>query len=261
MSEDSQFRRNVCNWCYESDREIISVAGQSPEVIRKNSFAIKHGGVQLQEAENQRKARILVDPARVKVPQVFDFFENEEGTESYLVMEYIEGRSDINYCDPHVISAIADALDHLHSISGDTLGPVVESQWTGILWDDAQPPQGIKSKPDLARFLNKRLLEPSDKIDIGEYDLGLTHLDTVPRNIKITKDGIVCMLDWSSAGYFPPFFEISALHLNTGNENNDSKYCSLLIDALVGRQNLDDAQLRDVKRMVKFVHNNIRHSL
>ena len=87
-----------------------------------------------------------MDPARIKVPRVSEFFENEEGTESYLVMEYIESRSDIDYCDPDAIQAIADALRHLHSFSRDTLGPVVEGQLTGILWDDARPPQDIKSK-------------------------------------------------------------------------------------------------------------------
>lgn len=261
MSEDSQFRRQVRTWCCDRDREVISVKDQSPEVIRKDSFAIKHGRVQLREAENQRGVWSLVDPARVKVPRVFDFFENEEGTESYLVMEYIEGRPNIDYCDPVVVCAIADALNHLHSFSGDTVGPFVESQWTGILWDDAQPPQGIKSRTDLANFLNERLLERSDKIEIDKYDLRLTHLDAAPRNIKITKDDIVCLLDWSSAGYFPSFFEISALYLNTGYESQDGEYCRLLIDALVGRQNLGDEQIRDVKRMTKFVGNNVRYSL
>ena len=79
MSEDSQFRRQVCIWCCDSDREVISVEGQSPEVIRKDSLAIKHGRVQLQEAENQRRAWSLVDPARVKVPRVIDFFEMKRG--------------------------------------------------------------------------------------------------------------------------------------------------------------------------------------
>ena len=261
MSEDSQFRRQVCIWCCDSDREVISVEGQSPEVIRKDSLAIKHGRVQLQEAENQRRAWSLVDPARVKVPRVIDFFENEEGTESYLVMEYIESRPNINYCDPDVICAIADALDHLHSFSGDTVGPSLESQWTGILWDDAQPPQGIKSGIDLANFINERLPEHSDKIEIDKYDLRLTHLDAAPRNIKITQDDIVCLLDWSSAGYFPSFFEISALYLNTGYKNHNGEYCRLLIDALIGRQSLGDEQMRDVKRVTKFVGNNVRYSL
>jgi serine/threonine protein kinase len=259
MSEDSQFRREVCTWCCDSDREVISVEGQSPEVIRKESFAIKHGQVRRQEAENQRNAWSLVDPARIKVPRVFDFFENEEGTKSYLVMEYIESRTDVDYCDKDVINAIADAIDHLHSFSSDTLGPVVGGQLMGILWDDAQPPQGINTKAHLGKFLNKRLLEPSDKIDISKYDLRLTHLDAAPRNIKVTKDDVVCLLDWCSAGYFPSFFEISALHLNTGNGNDE--YCCLLIDALVSRQDLDNVQLRDVERMVKFVGNNVRYSL
>ena len=116
-------------------------------------------------------------------------------------------------------------------------------------------------KAVLGKFLNERLLEPSDKIDIGRYDLRLTHLDAAPRNVKITKDDVVCLLDWSSAGYFPSFFEISALYLNTGNESHNGEYCSLLINALVSQQNLDDAKLRDVERMVKFVGNTIRYSL
>jgi hypothetical protein len=176
-------------------------------------------------------------------------------------MQYIESCSNIDYCDKFVIRAIADALDHLHSFSRDTLGPVVEGQLTGILWDDARPPQGIKTKADLGKFLNERLPEPSDKIDIGEYDLRLTHLDAAPRNIKITKDAVVCLLDWSSAGCFPSFFEISALHPNTGNESHNGGYCRLLIGALMSRQNLNNAQLRDMERMVKFVGNNVRYSL
>lgn len=259
MSENSQFRCDVRAWCSERDREVISLEGQSPEVIRKGPFAIKHGQVLLQEAENQRRAWSLANPAYIKVPRVLDFFDNEE--EGYLVMEYIEGRSDIDFCDPCTINAIADALDHLHCFSGHSVGPVLDGQWTGILWDDAKPPQGLRSTADLAKFLNQRLLEPSDKIDIDECDLRLTHLDAAPRNIKITKNNVVCLLDWSSAGYFPSFFEISALHLNTGNENHNGEYCRLLTDALVSRQHLDDIQLRNVERMVKFVGNNVRYTL
>jgi aminoglycoside phosphotransferase len=264
MSVDPQYppcplQSDILKWCEDPNREVISVRGQNPEVIRKNFFAVKHGRVSPQEAQNQREASRLVDPELVKVPHVFDFFEND--TDGYLVMQYVKSRPDIDYHDRNTINMIADALNHLHSFTSESLGPIAKGEWKGILWDDAQPPQNLESRADLAEFVNGRLFKPSNNIEILECDLTLTHLDAAPRNVKITETNIVCLLDWSSAGFFPSFFEISALHLNTGENSRDAKYCHLLAGVLIRQQGLDSVQLCGIKSMVKFVGNSVAYSL
>lgn len=249
-------REDVLRWCHDPFRKIISAKDQYPEVIQKGSFAIKHGNVSSQEAQNQREAWRLVDTSRVKVPRVYDFFEEESG--SYLVMEHVYGLPGVQFSDQNVIDAIADALIHIHSLTGRSIGPISRGQWRGLLWDDAKP-ESVKSAADLEHFMNCRLAE-SERLSICGCDLVLTHLDIAPRNILMTASNVVCLLDWASAGYFPQIFEIAALRLNTGLNGCDSEYCRLLEGTLVDRNELHDNQLCDVENTVKFAHNSIRYS-
>lgn len=175
-------------------------------------------------------------------------------------MQYVDGLECVDSLDPTVIRAITDALTHLHSFQHDVLGPVSGNEWEGLLWDDA-PAQRLKSKADLENFVNSRLIGISKKFQILDCDLSFTHLDAAPRNIKITENGVVYLLDWASAGYFPRFFEVSALHLNTGENGCDGCFGRTLAESLEARQNLNGAEARNVKCLMEYLGNSIKYSL
>lgn len=251
-------RFDVIDWCNDRRRLIVSEKGNNPEVIKKQSFAIKYGRVSRQEACNQEEAWRLADSTRVKVPCVYDFFETP--TNGYLVMEFNAGQSDVDFRHPSIVSAVADALVHLHTFHGNRLGPTVDGPWEGLLWANAQPESDI-SVAELEKFINYRLAGYSDSVELLDCDLVFTHLDAAPRNIKITDDNVVCFLDWASAGYFPVVFEISVLCYNTGENGRDSEFSRLLTEDLISRHNLDPKQLRNARGMMRYMGNTVRYSL
>lgn len=69
---------------------------------------------------------------------------------------------------------------------------------------------------DIERYFNVRLQKHSKSIKMNG-PLILCHLDLADRNVIYGNDGSVCILDWSSAGFYPQSLEIAALHLNDFN--------------------------------------------
>lgn len=51
------------------------------------------------------------------------------------------------------------------------------------------------------------------------------HVDLCRRNIKLTESGLICLLDWCHAGFFPRFFEIAAVSCI----NDDVAYAKSLL--------------------------------
>lgn len=45
LEVDVPSHSEILEWCNDPDRKIVSREGQTPEVIRKGTFAIKHGRV------------------------------------------------------------------------------------------------------------------------------------------------------------------------------------------------------------------------
>ena len=77
-------------------------------------------------------------------------------------------------------------------------------------------------------WLNKRLRLIHKEIDLRPYPLVLCHLDLCRRNIKVTEDNSICLLDWGHAGFFPLLFEYASIP----RMNDDSKYVNSIFQAL-----------------------------
>ncbi|KAI0129418.1 kinase-like domain-containing protein [Xylariales sp. AK1849] len=60
----------------------------------------------------------------------------------------------------------------------------------GFINDMAEPPESFSQKPFV-----------------------MTHGELTPRNIKVARGGIVGILDWSQAGYYPVYWEYTKAHL------------------------------------------------
>ena len=251
-------RHEIQVLCQKPNRQTISITGEDREVIKIGRYAIKFGQVSKEEAINQHAAFRLLDSSLVKVPEVYDFFHvNGQG---YLVMEYIAGRKLEMEQDSRSIWALAAALSHLHTFVRSQPGPLCSGRARGILWTDA-PELYFSSKDSLVHYLDSRLIEPSEKFDLGASNMVLCHLDAAPRNLLITDNGIICLLDWESAGYYPSFFELCAVQLNTGPNCELSNYSTALEHALKETEPLDQSQLRNLELLNKVVGNSIRYNL
>ena len=51
-------------------------------------------------------------------------------------------------------------------------------------------------------------------------DLVLCHLDLVPRNIIITHENVVGILDWETLAIYPPIFELARADLRDSKDSS-----------------------------------------
>ena len=202
-----------------SDREIIEfcVAASSKDIISghrlgnliyklSNRLVIKRGGgVTETEAENQRRAFKLLDPNIVRVPEVYRFFTYRG--EGFLVMEFVEGKVLEQLNDVHY-EKLAIVLSHFHSIHGKFAGNL---QGHGSLYFCPFPDEGVPAMNTLQMeqwFNSRRRKNSPPRVCFQNSELVFTHRDLAPRNLIWQDDGSVYLLDWSTAGFFPPSVEI-----------------------------------------------------
>lgn len=109
---------------------------------------------------------------------------------------------------------VMEALHHIHSFNGsDCPGPLDGSHARGLLWSEYSSGQSFNSRNDLQRYLDMTLAYSNDKvtIDVTNMPLSLYHLNIAPRNIIVSSDGSICLLDWGCAGFYPSIFETWAI--------------------------------------------------
>lgn len=75
--------------------------------------------------------------------------------------------------------------------------------------------QNFNSRNDLQRNLDIRLAHLQGKItiDVTDMTLSLCHLDIAPRNIIVSPDRSIYLLDWGCVGFYSPVFETWAIQL------------------------------------------------
>ncbi|KAK6428749.1 hypothetical protein LTR95_015106 [Oleoguttula sp. CCFEE 5521] len=252
---DNSLRCEVAAYCRSADR--ISRAEVDAEVVKLRSFAIKHGAVDMSEFYTQQEAYRLVSPDVALVPQVYEFFQDDD--RGFLIMEFVSDVAEPDPRDMKSITAVAKALTHLHTFTGMDVGPVSGGISRGLLWDHDSPiVHGTIGQ--LEAYLNHRILNPSRIFDLKDCELSLVHLDAVPRNLRMTRDGRVWLLDWGSAGYYPRWFERCALRLNTGMKGADSEYCRVLEEAILSVSPSSETEQLNISGMLTVVFNNVRYS-
>lgn len=247
---------DILQWCQDPHRRIIGGSTGGTQVIRVgHQFAVKFGDVFPEEADNQRKAYDLLDKKVVRVPRVYCFFARK-GV-GYLLMEYIEGSRDDGIDDSDRADIVAKVVDYLGTLQGTHPGPFAGGASRGLLWPEAEDIT-FDTVDYLESYLNSRLIDCQDKLNLVETSLVACHLDVAPRNILWLEDGSICLLDWASAGYYPRFFEFCALRVNTGDNGRDLRFTQQLMKAMKPLTKMEVHQ-QDLVLRARF--NNIRYHL
>ncbi|EXJ90046.1 hypothetical protein A1O3_03114 [Capronia epimyces CBS 606.96] len=171
------------------------------------------GGVTQEEAIAQSTAFDLLDPAIVRVPQVHHFHRDSDTGIGYLAMEWFDA-SLIDMHDDRQVEALQKTMAHLASLTRSFPGPLHRGEPQGILWEDSAP-SACHTVEGLENWINTWQHTP---VDLRGEEFVLCHLDTAAENILWLPSGHVCLLDWSSAGYYPRYFELAA-HLKKGAPN------------------------------------------
>jgi len=191
-----------------SSSQILSRLPFGYNVIKISAAAVvKFGSSESMkvEAENQKEAFNLLDPAIVRVPRVFDFFIHEH--QGYLVMEYVQGQliQDLQAVHHRKLTSI---LSHFQSISVHRLGNL---SGRGRIYSCPFPDEGIfcDSIKSMTAWFNRRIIEKGMALAFDGCALNLCHRDLAPRNLLWQDEGdIVFLLDWQTAGFYPPLFEL-----------------------------------------------------
>jgi serine/threonine protein kinase len=254
LQYDTATDDEIVQHCRRSNpnRDIISEFEGGRSVIRISEEAVvKCGfGVTQLEAQNQQKAYEMIDPSVIRIPQVYRFFSNRDI--GYIIMEYIDGKELSIVEDPDIfLKPMAEVLKSFEQIRYHKPGPFCEGPATGQLWID---PYIICSVSDIEEYYNTRQLREGPKLDIKNYPLVFCHLDIAPRNILVLEDGSLCLIDWTSAGFYPRLFERCVLRINRrGKDPWNDKLLNLL-------DTLDEHEMSQAQLLEKAAYFGVKYS-
>ncbi|KAM5534660.1 hypothetical protein V8D89_011672 [Ganoderma adspersum] len=203
-------------------------ATQSFRVDRiSDTMIVKHGRVLSVEVETMV---FIKQHTRIPVPTVHLLFVLEDST--YLVMEYIPG-GDLQHLWPNlqeterrqVLSQLQQYVHDLRAITppsavpGPIGGDVCRGRWFSEF--GAGP---FKSHQELVAWWNSKLPPTRDRGDASDvaerfqadHPLVFTHGDLAPRNL-ILRDGVLWVVDWEQAGWYPAYLEYAFIASETGD--------------------------------------------
>ncbi|KAK4499622.1 hypothetical protein PRZ48_010140 [Zasmidium cellare] len=241
-------------------------------VIRYSANAVvKYGAhVTAHEARNQRHAYRVLDPSIVRVPEVYHYFERQNGRFQigYIVMELIAGQRCENLPASNKLHKIVNVVEHLASQHGNAPGPVGGGKSDGVLWDWAE--EEIKSVAELEKHFNDRLFDKYggvwdkrywrgiklEPLRFKESELVLVHGAICPQNILWCRDGRPALLDWSIAGFYPKTFERASMEWNIGRGD----YLAY-IDAMVELMPLQEHEDDEIQKLQHAARNSDRYGL
>lgn len=69
----------------------------------------------------------------------------------------------------------------------------------------------------------------------GHGDSVFTHGDLHMHNIRLRPDGIVVMVDWECAGWYPPYWEVSVATLWRPKNDGYHRYVARFLDEYYGQ--------------------------
>ena len=155
-------------------------------------------------------------------------------------MDFMEGKVIDPLEDLIRITTVAGILDHLAIFRRTVPGPLNYGPPCGVLFflDEGDIP--FTEVKDLERWWNRRLLSGESATDLQGLDLVLCYLDVAPRNILWREGEALCLIDWSSAGYYPRVFEFCAQYILEGK---DGRFNRLLLDAMIKLEHVDSKQI------------------
>ncbi|KAK6433348.1 hypothetical protein LTR95_010473 [Oleoguttula sp. CCFEE 5521] len=236
--------------CRLADRntDLIRTLDMINPVLRlTEGVVVKFGiGVMPSEACALQFAHDHLDPMIVKVPKMIQFFSDESNSPwstGYLVMEFMSGTplDEVEDLDATSITRrLTRVLDHLHTFTHTRPGPLGGGPAHGLLWSEYSSGQEFSTLHDLQAYLNRRLaaVRGNGSVDVTGSKLSLCHLDFSARNILLSADGSITLLDWGCAGFYPSIFETWSVQLEARIRPNPTwqQTVSALIARLTGHQ-------------------------
>lgn len=250
---DIPSQQEVVETCAKFERELAGVSN-SPRIVRIRDFAVKFGRISDEEVSNQRRAYDLLDPTIVKVPRIFSYFSSA-GTR-YMVMEFIHAIIPTRNWDETSIDNIVRAILHLHSFECDRPGPTNGGFCKGTLWPDDDR-VSFSTHEHLEAYVESRLTDMRGKFG-NTSPLVFVHGDLALRNILLSTDGAVWLVDWEFAGYFPRSAEVAILRQGHCQNMDDLHFRQSLADTLSRRENHSEEEERQVEAWLEFSFNSIR---
>lgn len=173
------------------------------ETLVKYGYCVVFG-----EAENQRLARERVDLDIVYIPEVYRYFDDEEGNQGYILMELVQGKVLHSLDDPAETEQMSRILSHFATIDGRNPGPLGGGTSPALIFGEAGAPS-FSTAADLDQWVNARV--PKDRhVSFSKFPLVLCHLDIAPENMIWRPQQSPCLIDWASAGFYPQPFEIAS---------------------------------------------------
>lgn len=174
----------------------------------------------------------------IREHQVCDSVYYINKTNGYKLTEFIEGS---HTCDPYNETEVRKCMQFLHAFHQKELKvPHTFDLWERIeyyesLWAGA-PSVYVDYKTTKENVYSLR-----DFIDSQDKNWTLTHIDAVPDNFLIRKDGRIFLIDWEYAGMQDPhvdvaMFSIYALY--------DREHVDALIDAYFSEPPLKEIRLK-----------------
>ncbi|GES64912.1 hypothetical protein ATEIFO6365_0009040700 [Aspergillus terreus] len=269
---DEAWLIELCQTSADEGRQIGGQEHGGPKVVRiSDRIVAKYGDIRRSELAAQELAYHNTDRSIVHIPKVHRFFESDG--QSYLFMEYVEGRTleDVDF-ETHkdIPIRVANILAHLQQIPGECdPGPVTGGEAHGYIFGDEGAGTAFDSIEDMNAYMNKRLDAMNeylsrqgdqrrfDHLDLTPYPLVLCHGDICRRNIILEPDGSLCLVDWGFAGFYPRIFELAAISYVV---QNDAAFKDPIIHEFTTLLSLTDKEKQDIDRFRAVRSTNLRWS-
>ncbi|KAM0228839.1 hypothetical protein ACHAPO_010476 [Fusarium lateritium] len=219
--------------------ELLSPPDASAKVVKVGTFAVKFGHtVSLQEAD---ALRFVSTNSKVPVPEVFETIVELETGVTFIIMEYIDGKTlgdlwpSLEASDKlEITNQLRAALQNLRSLepqSPSYFGSVDRQPLLdGIFWTPGQDPSTsgpFNTEEELNQGILKRLAEYEPQAHLTllrtlmnatlcNHQVKFTHGDLQPKNILAKRTGSdgsqrqkyeVIIIDWEISGWYPEYWE------------------------------------------------------
>ncbi|KAH8920101.1 kinase-like protein [Atractiella rhizophila] len=212
--------------------EVMKILETAPQYSQRvtpisQSFCVKMSGL---DFENERAAlELIATKTTIPVPKTYaTFYEPFPGLSfgiHILLMEFIPSRTLEDAWETlswfsrlRVWFTLRSYVRQLRQIRRDLPGPLVPcNEWITSFWSGIEGFKGCDYR-ELIRWLNQRITDSKRGSTVGQipyspkkFPLVFTHGDLNWRNVLLTPDGTIFLIDWQTAGFYPSFWEYAGM--------------------------------------------------
>ncbi|GBE85852.1 hypothetical protein SCP_0803740 [Sparassis crispa] len=147
----------------------------------------------------------------------------------WLAMDLVDGQMLVDCWDSlsffmqfRVACTLRSYISQLHQLTRDVPGPVDGGSFSGALFDETEygpfpSSRSFRLRCEMiahigwARYVRHLRSEqrpiPPPPIVGGDWSLSFVHADLGPSNMILSKEGVLWIIDWADAGFFPHWLE------------------------------------------------------